>query len=104
AFLGGARHGDRVELPESELVARTFADLRELLGIRGEPRRTLVTVMRESMPQYELGHLERVEEIERRVSALTGLTVAGNAYRGVGLPDCIRSANEAVRAVSAQLA
>jgi oxygen-dependent protoporphyrinogen oxidase len=47
------------------------------------------------MPQYEVGHLERVNEIEKLASELPGLTLAGNAYRGAGIPDCIRSGQTA---------
>ena len=47
------------------------------------------------MPQYNLGHLERVAAIEQRLEGLPGLFVAGNAYRGVGLPDCIASGEAA---------
>ncbi len=46
------------------------------------------------MPQYEVGHLDRVNEIENEVSKLPGLTLAGNSYRGAGIPDCIRSGEE----------
>jgi oxygen-dependent protoporphyrinogen oxidase len=47
------------------------------------------------MPQYEVGHLERVSEIERMAGELPGLALAGNAYRGAGIPDCIRSGEAA---------
>ena len=47
------------------------------------------------MPQYEVGHLERVSEIEKLVSEMPGLALAGNAYRGAGIPDCIRSGQAA---------
>jgi oxygen-dependent protoporphyrinogen oxidase len=48
------------------------------------------------MPQYHVGHLARVETIERRVAALPGLGLGGSAYRGVGIADCVRSAEDAV--------
>jgi oxygen-dependent protoporphyrinogen oxidase len=54
------------------------------------------------MPQYHLGHLARVERIERRVAAVPWLALAGNAYRGVGVPDCVRSGERAAeRALAA---
>jgi oxygen-dependent protoporphyrinogen oxidase len=56
------------------------------------------------MPQYVLGHLERVERIERAVSAHPGLAVAGAAYRGVGVPDCIRSGELAAESLAHALA
>jgi oxygen-dependent protoporphyrinogen oxidase len=51
------------------------------------------------MPQYRVGHLARVDTIERRVAALPGLRLAGGAYRGVGIADCIRSAETAAEAM-----
>jgi oxygen-dependent protoporphyrinogen oxidase len=54
-----------------------------------------VTKWERSMPQYEVGHLDRVNEIENLVSKLSGLTLAGNSYRGAGIPDCIRSGEAA---------
>jgi oxygen-dependent protoporphyrinogen oxidase len=51
------------------------------------------------MAQYHLGHLQRVARIESLVSRLSGLVLAGNAYHGVGVPDCIRSGNEAAQAL-----
>ena len=53
------------------------------------------------MPQYEVGHLDRVNEIEKLVSELPGLALAGNSYRGAGIPDCIRSGEEAADAIVA---
>ena len=51
------------------------------------------------MPQYEVGHLDRVSEIEQLVSELPGLSLAGNAYRGAGIPDCVRSGEAAAEAL-----
>ena len=51
------------------------------------------------MPQYEVGHLDRVDEIEKELSKLPGLTLAGNAYRGAGIPDCIRSGQSAAESI-----
>ena len=51
------------------------------------------------MPQYEVGHLDRVKDIENALNQLPGLTLAGNAYRGAGIPDCIRSGEDAAAAL-----
>jgi oxygen-dependent protoporphyrinogen oxidase len=56
------------------------------------------------MPQYEVGHLERVAEIERVVAEIPSFAIAGAAYRGVGIPDCVRSGEDAADAVFAKLA
>ncbi|MBI3726217.1 protoporphyrinogen oxidase [bacterium] len=104
AFVGGARHEERVELPQDEIARRVLADLRDVLGIAGEPLRVLVSRFPGSMPQYLLGHLERVAAIEERARRVPGLALAGNSYRGVGVPDCVRSGEEAARSVLRQLA
>ena len=95
AFAGGALQPDIFALDESEMTARVEADLRELLGINEAPLFVETAKWERSMPQYEVGHLERVNEIEKLTSELPGLALAGNAYRGAGIPDCIRSGEAA---------
>jgi oxygen-dependent protoporphyrinogen oxidase len=51
------------------------------------------------MPQYEVGHLDRVAEIENEVRNFPGLALAGNSYRGAGIPDCIRSGEKAAESI-----
>jgi oxygen-dependent protoporphyrinogen oxidase len=95
AFAGGALQPEIFALDESEMSKRVEADLRELLGICEDPRFIEVAKWERSMPQYEVGHIDRVSEIEKLVSELPGLTLAGNAYHGAGIPDCIRSGEAA---------
>jgi len=83
-----------LELDDEQLLSRVQADLRDLLGVRNAPLFTTVARWRNSMPQYHLGHLDRVKKIQQRLSSLGGLTLAGNAYAGIGIPDCIRSGEE----------
>ena len=99
AFAGGALQPDVFALEESLLAEKVEADLRELLGITAKPLFTEVAKWERSMPQYEVGHLDRVAEIENEVSKHAGLTLAGNAYRGAGIPDCIRSGEVAVESI-----
>jgi len=75
---------------------RVERDLRDLLGITEDPLFVEVAKWKDSMPQYEVGHLERVSEIEKLAGEIPGLTLAGNAYRGAGIPDCIRSGEDAI--------
>ena len=100
AFAGGALQPDIFALDESEMAAKVETDLRELLGITAKPLFTEVAKWERSMPQYEVGHLDRITEIENEVSKLPGLTLAGNAYRGAGIPDCIRSGEVAAESIS----
>ena len=78
---------------------RVEADLRELLNITEPPLFTEVAKWERSMPQYEVGHLGRVKQIEDALKELPGLALAGNAYRGAGIPDCIRSGEDAGEAL-----
>ena len=95
AFVGGALQPELFDLDEAEMTNRVRTDLRQLLGIENPPIFTEVTKWPKSMPQYHIGHLARVERIKQHVSSLPGLTLAGNAYGGPGIPDCIRSGETA---------
>ncbi len=95
AFVGGARRPELVELDDATLVTTVRAELRALLGIAADPVLVRVARYRRGMPQYAVGHLDRVAAIEARVAALPGLALAGAAYRGVGIPDCVRSGEAA---------
>ncbi len=99
AFAGGALQPEIFALDEAEMAARVEADLRELLGITTKPLFIEVAKWERSMPQYEVGHLDRINEIENEVSKLPGLALAGNSYQGAGIPDCIRSGQSAAEAI-----
>jgi protoporphyrinogen/coproporphyrinogen III oxidase len=101
-FLGGALDGAALAEDEATLVARACADLRDALGVTAEPMIARLARWPASMPQYRVGHLARVETIERRVAALPGLGLAGGAYRGVGIADCVRSGEAAAEAALAR--
>jgi oxygen-dependent protoporphyrinogen oxidase len=100
AFLGGALAPEKFALDDRETLAAVRIDLRELLGISQEPEQTLIARYPRSMPQYHLGHLDRVGRIDRLVLRHRGLALAGSAYCGTGIPDCVRSANEAARRIA----
>jgi len=95
AFVGGALQPEIFELSEAELLARVRADLRDLLGIERAPLFAEVSKWPRSMPQYHVGHMERAKRIAERAASLPGLFLAGNAYDGLGIPDCIRSGEAA---------
>ncbi|HEV8187995.1 MAG TPA: protoporphyrinogen oxidase [Pyrinomonadaceae bacterium] len=95
AFAGGALQPEIFALDEATMTTRVEADLRELLGISEEPLFVEVAKWERSMPQYEVGHLDRMNEIDSLVAKLPGLALAGNSYRGAGIPDCIRSGEAA---------
>ncbi len=94
-FVGGALQPEMFALDEEMIVAAVRDDLRALLGIEKPPLFSLVEKWPRSMAQYHLGHLERVARIEQRMRAFPTLKLAGNAYNGAGIPDCIRSGERA---------
>ncbi|MEM1303264.1 MAG: protoporphyrinogen oxidase [Planctomycetota bacterium] len=102
-FIGGALQHELTELDDEQLVEIAATELAELLGARGEPRRLEVARWPTAMPQYHVGHLERVECIDRQVSRHRGLELAGAAYRGVGVPQCIQSGEAAADRLLATL-
>ncbi len=84
---------------ETAVVARM--ELARILGPLPEPRMTVVRRWPLSLPQYGVGHLERMAELEERVRRLDGLWLLGNGYRGVGLPDLIRDSRAAAQSLAA---
>jgi oxygen-dependent protoporphyrinogen oxidase len=101
SYVGGAGREAALERSDQELVALVRADLRHVMGVTEEPALARVFRWPRAMPQYLVGHLERLAVIEERLTRLPGVFLAGAAYRGVGIPDCIRdglSAAERVRA------
>ena len=103
-FIGGALQPEMLGLTDDVLLARVRNDLRELLGIEAAPTFTESRRWDHSMPQYHVGHLARVQRINERVASLPQLALAGNAYSGPGLPDCIRSGEQAADALLSQIA
>lgn len=99
AFVGGACQPLYAELPDDALRDLVSAELRELLDISGQPIFLDIARWPNSMPQYHVGHCELVARIERRVETLAGLALAGNAYHGVGIPNCIHSGELAAERV-----
>ena len=70
-----------------------------MTGVTGEPAYAEVNRWERGMPQYTLGHLDRLETIQRSLDRYPGLVLAGAAYRGIGIPDCIRDGTDAASAV-----
>jgi oxygen-dependent protoporphyrinogen oxidase len=98
-FLGGALDAGVLAEDDARLLSRARTELQAALGITAEPRLARVARWPASMPQYRVGHLARVETIERRLLTLSGLHLAGGAYRGVGIADCVRSGEAAAEDV-----
>ena len=90
-FLGGAGRGDFVDRPDAELLSIVRSELRDVLGITAAPELVRINRLPRAMPQYTVGHLGRMATIDTRLAALPVIALAGAGYRGVGIPDCIRS-------------
>lgn len=102
-FVGGACHPELEQLPDEDLRAVVTRNLHELLGAQGPPRLWRVRRWQQTMPQYHVGHVERVAAIAAQVRHHPELALAGNAYRGVGVPQCIASGEEAAANLLAAL-
>ena len=90
-FLGG----DAMPLTDEALVDAARADLHSIMGLEAEPVFHNIARWPNSMAQYTVGHEQRVARIEELVQAIPGLYLAGNAYHGIGIPDCVRMGQEA---------
>ncbi len=97
AFVGGACQAELAELPDDQLISLAQDEFGQLLGIKGEP--LLVNVARQphAMPQYYVGHKQRIQQLDELLSQVHGLYFAGNAYEGVGIPQCIHSGETAAQ-------
>jgi oxygen-dependent protoporphyrinogen oxidase len=94
-FLGGARDPDVLGMSDEEVVAGVRRELRDILGLTADPLFFRVHRWPESMAQYPVGHGSRVSAIEERLQDVPGLYLAGNAYSGIGISDCIRTGKSA---------
>lgn len=108
AFLGGMKNESLLDQPDNSLVATVRREMSEILGAKSfsanvEPEHAQVSRWRRAMAQYAVGHKNRMQRIKQRLATLPSLGLVGNAYDGIGVPDCIRLGRQAARelAVSA---
>lgn len=90
-FVGGDMQPELFDLSDAELEQVVKSELREILGVTGQEDFFTIARYPRSMPQFHVGHLERVQEIRRLAAQWPGFAVVGNAYEGVGVPDTIAS-------------
>ena len=98
-FLGGMLQQELLRSGDEILLRIVRGELRDLMGIENEPLHTELARYPDAMPQYLVGHGQRVERIESLLGQHPRLALAGNAYRGVGLPDCVHSGEQAAERV-----
>lgn len=100
SYVGRPDDQDVVNLPDDEIVRIVLNDLNKTIKIKNDPLFSVVTRFKNIMPQYTVGHVERLNEIKQKLtSELHGVFIAGSSYEGVGIPDCIDQGIEAVDAV-----
>lgn len=98
-YLGGPDLTDLLTREDQDLVALVRDELTGILGIGAAPRLARVYRWPHGIPRYAVGHLERVQQAEKALESLPGVVLAGAAYHGIGVPDCIRQGEDAARAV-----
>jgi oxygen-dependent protoporphyrinogen oxidase len=103
-FLGGSQDQEIANLSDQQIERILYRELQEILGVTNQPLFAKVYRWPKAMAQYTVGHKSRVERIRQITSTLSGLALAGNAYNGIGIPDCLRSGAEAAAKISADLA
>jgi protoporphyrinogen/coproporphyrinogen III oxidase len=96
-FFAGKNAEEVWPLADNQIIAIVRNELHQILGLRAEPLFARVYKWKSAMAQYGVGHLERLDRIERLRQQLPGLALAGNAYRGIGVPDCVRSGSDAAK-------
>ena len=103
AFVGGALHREVYALEDDAMIRTVMEELRHYLRIEAAPVFTSVSRYPRSMPQYPVGHLARVTSLQSQLAAYPGLSLAGNGYRGIGVPDCVKGAELAAEVMMAYL-
>ncbi len=98
-FFAGSNAENIWQLSDDAIIAAVRNELQQILRLRAAPLFARVYKWKSAMAQYVVGHLERLDRIERLRQQLPGLALAGNGYRGIGIPDCVRSGQEAAKQV-----
>jgi oxygen-dependent protoporphyrinogen oxidase len=98
-FFAGATAENIWQLSDDAIVAIVRNELQQILGLRAAPLFARVYKWKSAMAQYGVGHLDRLDRIERLRQQLPRLALAGNGYRGIGVPDCVRSGQEAAKQI-----
>jgi oxygen-dependent protoporphyrinogen oxidase len=98
-MVGGARAPQLAELPDDQLLDRVLGDLKDIMGIAAEPEFVSIYRHRKAIPQYLVGHAERLRVIDDELQNFPGLVLTGNAFRGVSLNDCVLNASSTVQSL-----
>jgi oxygen-dependent protoporphyrinogen oxidase len=99
-FFAGSAAENIWQLSDDAITTIVRTELQQILGVRAAPLFARVYKWKSAMAQYGVGHLDRLDRIERLRQQFRGLALAGNAYRGIGVPDCVRSGQDAAQQVA----
>jgi len=99
-FFSSSRMPDLLQYSDEDFLAMAQQELKDILGLQAHPLFTRTFRWERAMAQYETGHMERVAEMEKILAAMPGLHVIGNSFHGIGVPDCIKSARQAVEQIT----
>jgi oxygen-dependent protoporphyrinogen oxidase len=91
-MVGGARNPGLAELPDDQLLDRVLANLKDIMGVAADPEFVSIYRHARAIPQYLVGHSERLRMIDEELQRFPGLVLTGNAFRGVSLNDCVLNA------------
>ena len=103
AFVGGSLQPELFQDDDPTMEKNVRDELSRLLGVKAQPLFSRICRYPDSMPQYHVGHQERIRNIEAAIGTLPGLALAGSAYHGVGISDCVRTGEEAAVRIFNQL-
>jgi protoporphyrinogen/coproporphyrinogen III oxidase len=98
-FMGGTRDAEILDSTDEQIIAIVRRELREILNIDAEPQLVHVFKWHKAMPQYGVGHLLRIARLEMHMQRFPNLHLSGNAYHGIGIPDCVRAGRAAADAI-----
>ncbi|MEC7409646.1 MAG: FAD-dependent oxidoreductase, partial [Planctomycetota bacterium] len=99
-FVGGAMQAELLHETDDAIIKLVRDELSELIGLSGEPAVAKVVRWNEAMPQYHVGHLERIKTIEQEISQVPSLRIVSNAMRGVGISPVISQASKVATDIS----
>jgi oxygen-dependent protoporphyrinogen oxidase len=98
-MVGGARQPQLAELPDDQLLDRVLADLKDIMGLACDPEFVSIYRHQRAIPQYLVGHAERLRIIDAELRKFPGLSLTGNAFRGVSLNDCVLNAKKTAQSL-----
>jgi oxygen-dependent protoporphyrinogen oxidase len=99
-FFGSTGNEGVLDETDERLMFFARDELKRIIGLTAQPIHSSVSRWPRAMAQYTVGHGERWKEIQARTAAIPGLHLAGNAYTGIGIPDCIRMGREAAKTIA----